>query len=138
VVGSIAGVPVGVGVTICVGEGSTEAVGEASENGVGVAVPDAVSVEVEDGGGGVAVSVLEVPVGAGRGSSVGGASVGDSFAVGVSVGKGGGVLVGGSDGGVLAGIHNNRQMKSNNSRMATTSLNRSYLGARVDVSMIAL
>ena len=120
-VGSLTGVPVEVGGNICVGEGCTEAVGEGSENGVEVTVPDVVSVSVCDGGG----------------SSVGGALVGDSFAVGVSVGKGGGVLVGGSGWGALTGIHNSRQINNNKRKMAPTNLNRSYLGARGDVSMLA-
>jgi len=125
-VGSLTGVPVDVGGNICVGEGCTEAVGEGSENGVEVTVPDVVSVAVGDGRGrGVAVNALDVSVCDGGGSSVGGALVGDSFAVGVSVGKGGGVLVGGSGCGAFAGTHNNRQINNNNRRMATTSLNRS-------------
>lgn len=99
-------------------------------------MPDDVPVAVRDGReGGVAVGALDVSVGDGGGSSVGGTLVGVSFAVGVSVGKGGGVLVGVSGCGALAGIHNSRQINNNKSMMATTSLNRSYPGARVDVSM---
>jgi len=37
---------------------------------------------------------------------------------------------------VFAGTHNNRQMNNNNRMMAITSLNRSYPGARVEVSML--
>ena len=125
-VGSLTGVPVDGGVNICVGEGCTEAVGEGSENGVGVTVLDDVSVAVgSGGGGGVAVSVFDVTVGDGRGSSVGGALVEVSFAVGVSVGKSGGVLVGGSGWGAFAGIHTSRQINNNKRRIAITSLNRS-------------
>ena len=137
-VGWPAGVPVDVGVNICVGDVSTEAVGEGSENGVGVSVLDDVSVAVGDGSvGGVAVDTLDVAVGDGSGSSVGGALVGVSFACGVSVGKSGGVLVGGSGWGALAGSHNSKQINSSNRTIATTSLNRSYPGARVDVSMLS-
>ena len=113
-------------------------VGEGNRSKVGVNESDAV-VAVGDGrGAGVAVSVLEVAVGDGSGRSVGGAPVGVSFAGGVSVGKGGGVLVGGSGWGALTGIHNNRQINNSNRMIATTSLNRSYPGARVDVSMLSL
>ena len=89
-------------------------------------MPNDVPVAVRDGrGGGVAVSALDVSVGDGAGSSVGGTLVGVSLAVGVSVGKGGGVLVGVSGCGVFAGIQNNRQININKRMMATTSLNRS-------------
>lgn len=89
-------------------------------------VPDDVPVMVRDGrGGGVAVSALDASVGDGCGSSVGGALVGDSFAVGVSVGKGGGVLVGVSGCGAFAGSQNSRQMNISKSMSAITSLNRS-------------
>lgn len=91
-----------------------------------VIVPDDFPVAVGDArGGGVAVSVLDVSVGDGSGRSVGGAGVGVSFAVGVSVGKNGGVLVGVSGCGALAGIHSNRQINNNKSRITTTSLKRS-------------
>ena len=111
---------------ICVGEGCTEAVGEGSENGVEVTVPDDIPVAVRDGRGrGVAVDTLDVPVGDGSGSSVGGALVGVSFAVGVSVGKGGGVLVGVSGCGAFAGSQNSRQINISKSMSAITSLKRS-------------
>ena len=97
-----------------------------------------VAVCVADGSvGGVAVTVFDVSVGDAGGSSVGGALVGVSFAGGVLVGKGGGVLVGGSGCGEFAGIHNIRQKNNNNKMIATTSLNRSYPGARVDVSILS-
>ena len=139
-VGSLTGVPVDVGGDICVGEGSTEAVAEGSENGVEVPVPEDVSVAVlvADGlAGGVSVDRLDVSVGDGSGRSVGGALVGVSFAVGVSVGKGGGVLVEVSGPGAFTGIQKIRQINNNKRRMATTSLNRSYPGARVDASMLS-
>jgi hypothetical protein len=116
------GVPVDVGANL----GSAVAVGEGAENGVGVAVLDDVSVAARVGreGGGVAVSALDSSVGDDGESSVGGALVGVSFAVGVAVRKNG-VLVGVSGCGALAGIQSNRQINNNKSRIATTSLNRS-------------
>ena len=46
IVGSLTGVPVDVGVTICVGEGSTKAVEAGIEKGVEVRGPDDVPVAV--------------------------------------------------------------------------------------------
>jgi hypothetical protein len=71
------------------------------------------------------VNTLDVSVGDGGGNSVGGALVGVSLAFEVSVGKRGGVLVGVSGCGALAGIHNSRQINNNNRMMAIISLNRS-------------
>ena len=83
------------------------------------------------------MSVLDVSVWDSSGRSVGGALVGVSFTVIVSVAEASGVLVGVSGCGVFAGIHNSRQKNNNNSMMATNSLNRSYPGARVDVSILS-